>query len=61
MNTCLWLNAATSLQLVVEQHAVAEHVAAHVADTGDADRRLADVDAHLAEVALDVRPSRRAT
>ncbi len=28
-------------QLVVEQHAVAEHVAAHVADAGDLDRRLA--------------------
>jgi hypothetical protein len=35
------------------QHAVAEDVARHVADADDGERRRADIDVHLAEVALD--------
>ena len=39
-----------------EQHAVAEHVARHVADTNHAERLALDVDIHLAEVALHALP-----
>ena len=39
-----------------QQHAVAEHVARHVADTDHAERLALDVDIHLAEVALDALP-----
>ena len=39
-----------------QQHAVAEHVARHVADAGDPDRLLLHVDAHFAEMALDRDP-----
>ena len=35
-----------------QQHAVAEHVARHVADARDRERRRLDVDVHLAEMAL---------
>ena len=38
------------------QHAVAEDVARHVADADHGERRLADIDVHLAEVALDRFP-----
>ena len=41
---------------LLAQHAVAEHVARHVADADDRERRRADVDVHLAEVALDRLP-----
>ena len=39
-----------------QQHAVAEHVAGHVADAGDRERRGLDVGAELAEVPLDALP-----
>src|SRR5437763_15117253 len=39
-----------------EQHAVAEHVARHVADTSDGKVGLLGVDAHLPEMALDRFP-----
>ena len=39
-----------------QQHAVAEHVARHVADADHGERLGLDVDAHLAEVALDRLP-----
>ena len=39
-----------------QQHAVAEHVARHVADAHHAERLALDVDVHLAEVALDALP-----
>ena len=39
-----------------KQHAVAEHVARHVADADDGERRGLDVDVELAEVALDRFP-----
>ena len=42
--------------LVGEQHAVAEHVARHVADADDGERLGGDVQAELAEVALDRLP-----
>ena len=38
------------------QHAVAEDVARHVADADDGERRRADIDIHLAKVALDRFP-----
>ena len=38
------------------QHAVAEHVARHVADTRDRERRRLDIDVHLAEMALHRLP-----
>ena len=44
----------------LEQHAVAEHVAAHVADADDGEGVGLDVDAELAEVALDATPTRTA-
>ena len=43
-----------------EQHPVAEHVAAHVADPDDRDVLRLDVDAQLAEVPLDGLPAPRA-
>ena len=42
--------------LLRQQHAVAEHVARHVTDTGDCEGFALDVDIHLAEVALDRFP-----
>ncbi len=39
-----------------KQHAVAEDVAGHVADTGHRKRRCLDVDIHFAEMALDGLP-----
>ncbi len=39
-----------------QQHAVAEHVARHVAAAGDADRVGLYVDAHFGEVAPDRKP-----
>ncbi len=39
-----------------EQHAVAEHVSGHVADAGRGEGLAHDVDAELAEVALDAFP-----
>ena len=39
-----------------QQHAVAEHVARHVADAGDGHRLRLDVDVHLAEMALHRLP-----
>ena len=44
------------LDVLGQQHAVAEHVARHVADADHAERLLLDVDVHLAEVALDALP-----
>ena len=41
-----------------QQHAVAEHVAAHVADADDGEVLGLGVDAHLAEVPLDAPPTR---
>ena len=39
-----------------QQHAVAEHVARHVADAGDGERLALDVDVHLAEMPLHRLP-----
>ena len=47
-----WSKAATSLMCLRQQHAVAEHVARHVADAGDGEGRGLDVLAELAEVPL---------
>ena len=44
------------LDLAREQHAVAEHVARHVADADDRERARVDVAAELAEVPLDALP-----
>ena len=44
------------LDLARQQHAVAEHVARHVADADDRERARVDVAAELAEVALDALP-----
>ena len=41
---------------LLAQHAVAEHVARHVADADHGERRRGDVDIHLAEMALDRFP-----
>ena len=43
-----------------QQHAVAEHVARHVADAGDGEIGRLRVHAHFAEVALRPIPTRRA-
>ena len=43
-----------------QQHAVAEHVAGHVADAGGREVLRLDVDADLAEVPLHALPARRA-
>ena len=43
-----------------QQHAVAEHVAGHVADADDGEVGLLDVDAELAEVPLDHSQAPRA-
>ena len=40
------------LDRALAQHAVAEHVARHVADAGHGERRLADIDVELAEMTL---------
>ena len=50
------IEGGDQLDRLGEQHAVAEHVAGHVADAGDPDRLLLHVDAQLAEVALDGDP-----
>ena len=44
------------LDVARQQHAVAEHVAGHVADAGDGEVRRLRVHAHFAEVALDRFP-----
>ena len=54
--TWRWSKAATSRMCSRQQHAVAEHVAAHVADADDGEVLGLDVDAELAEVALDGHP-----
>ena len=41
------------------QHAIAEHVARHIADADRGESDLADIDVHLAEVAFDRIPRRR--
>ena len=51
-----WSKAATSFMAARQQHAVAEHVARHVADAGDGDGLGLDVDVDLAEVALHRLP-----
>ncbi len=51
-----WSKAATSLRQRDSRHAVAEHVARHVADARDRDRLGLVVDVDLAEVALDRLP-----
>ena len=51
-----WSNAATILIVVAQQHAVAEHVARHVAAPDDADRLRLDVGPALGEVPLDADP-----
>ena len=51
-----WSKAATSLMLRDKQHAVAEHVAGHVADARDRHRLALDVDVHLAEMPLHGLP-----
>ncbi len=40
------------LDRVLEQHAVAEYVARHIADAGDRERRMANIDIHFAEMPL---------
>ncbi len=47
---------ADQLDVPRQQHAVAEHVARHVADADDGEVLGLDVDAHLAEMALDRFP-----
>ena len=44
------------LDVLGQQHAVAEHVTRHVADTHDPERLALDVDVHLEEVPLDALP-----
>ena len=39
-----------------QQHSVAEHVAGHIADADDGEVLLLNVDADLAEMALDALP-----
>ena len=41
---------------ILAQHAVAEHIARHVADTDHVERRLADIDIHFAEMPLHRLP-----
>ena len=48
------------VDLARQQHAVAEHVARHVADADDGERARVDVAAELAEVPLARSPRRRA-
>ena len=55
-----WLNAPISRICARQQHAVAEHVARHVADADDRERLALHVAAELAEVALDRLPGARA-
>src|SRR4029077_19750351 len=50
------VESGTALYRSLPQHAVAEHVTRHVADADNGERRRADVDVHLAEVALDRFP-----
>ena len=56
MKMCRWSKAATSRMCSRQQHAVAEHVAGHVADADDGEVLGLGVDAQLAEVALDRLP-----
>ena len=55
-NTWRWSKAATSLRAREQQHAVAEHVARHVADADDGDGGRVGVDAEVAEVAAHRLP-----
>ena len=50
------IEGGDELDRLRQQHAVAEHVARHVAHSGDPDRILLDVYPQLAEVALDRDP-----
>ncbi len=51
-----WSNAASRLDVLAQQHAVAEHVAGHVADADAGEVLLLAVAAERAEVALDRFP-----
>jgi hypothetical protein len=55
-NTWRWSKAADQADVLRQQHAVAEHVAAHVADADDRDVGRLRVDAELAEVAPHALP-----
>ena len=55
-NTCRWSNAATSWMCSRQQHAVAEHVARHVADADDGEVVAVGIDAEVAEVAAHRLP-----
>jgi len=44
-NTCRWSNAGDELDVVRQQHAVAEHVTRHVADADDREVVTIGVDA----------------
>ena len=52
MKMSRWSKAAISRVCSDKQHAVAEHVARHVADADDGERRRLDVAVHLAEMPL---------
>ena len=52
MKMSRWSKAAISRVCVRQQHAVAEHVARHVADADDGEGRGLDVAVHLAEMPL---------
>jgi hypothetical protein len=52
----LVVEGSDQADLAREQHAVAEHVARHVADAGDREGSALHVRAELAEVALDGLP-----
>ena len=51
-----WSKAATSRVCRRQQHAIAEHVAGHVADADNGESLVLDVAAQLAEMALDRFP-----
>ena len=51
---------ADELDVLREQHAVAEHVARHVADADDGEVVVVGVDVEVAEVAASPTPTRRA-
>ena len=50
------IEGGDELGRLLAQHAVAEHVARHVADADHRERRRGDVDVHFAEMALDRFP-----
>ena len=56
MKMSRWSKAASEPRLLGEQHAVAEHVARHVADADHAEGLALDIDVHLAEMALHALP-----